>query len=274
MARSLLFFGSRRNGTMKQMVTRFTASERWFHNIVMVSFILLLITGLGMLYFNLLGEQEGSRAFLVTVHECIAIVFLIGPILAMLRGDKKVWRENVQILTHWCCNDFVWLLKKPLTPLFRDIELPEDDKFNPGQKTWATNAFSGAAILAISGVIMWTTGSPMLALAIHTAIAILMLCALTGHVFMALVNPDTAPGVGSIIDGEVELEWAQRHHPIWVERHARNRMLEKISAAQTEERNWSSNVSIKTTLSLMKRRESSPTVIDFSQAQRIKIPKR
>ncbi len=209
---------------MSSTVTRFTPSERWFHNIVMVTFVFLLVTGLAMLYFNLIGEQGEPREFLVVAHEFVAILFLVGPTLALIFGARKVWKENYAILSRWSKSDIEWLTKKPLSALLKNISMPKDDKFNPGQKAWATVAVSSTAILAASGIYMWIYESPILALAIHTAVAIGMVAALSGHVFMALVNPATREGIGSIIDGEVDAAWAMEHHPLWMERQAESRM--------------------------------------------------
>ncbi|MBF0170444.1 MAG: cytochrome b/b6 domain-containing protein [Nitrospinae bacterium] len=209
---------------MRATVTRFTPSERWFHNTVMVTFVFLLVTGLAMLYFNLVGERGEPRSFLVLAHEVVAILFLAGPVIALLLGARKVWKENYSILTRWSKSDLEWLTKKPLTTFLKNLSMPRDDKFNPGQKAWATVAVSGTALLAASGIYMWIYESPILALFIHTAVAIGMVVALSGHVFMALINPATREGIGSIIDGEVDAEWAMEHHPLWMERHATERM--------------------------------------------------
>lgn len=207
-----------------QTVTRFTPSERWFHNIVMVTFVFLLVTGLAMLYFNLIGEQGEPRDFLVATHEAVAVLFLVGPTLALIFGVKKVWKENYRILSRWSRTDIEWLTKKPLSAFLKNISMPKDDKFNPGQKAWATIAMSGSFVLAATGVYMWIYESAILALAIHTVVAIGMLVALSGHVFMALINPETREGIGSIIDGEVDAEWAMEHHPLWMERQADERI--------------------------------------------------
>ncbi len=185
-------------------------------------------TGLGMLYYNFIGNQGEARDFLVLAHEIVAVLFIAGPILAFALGVKKVWAENYRILTKWGWSDIEWLMKKPLTTVFKKIKLPKDDKFNPGQKVWATIAVSGSFVLAVSGGIMWTTGSPIAALIIHTVVAVAMLTALLGHMYMALLNPETRHGVGSIIDGEVSVEWAKEHHPLWVEKMARERVLTRI----------------------------------------------
>jgi formate dehydrogenase subunit gamma len=215
---------------MRNTVVRFTASERWFHNIVMTTFVFLFITGLAMLYFNLIGERGEPREFLVISHEIVAMIFIVGPLYAFFRGDRKIWRENAAILTRWSRSDLAWLTKKPLTVFFKNISLPRDDKFNPGQKAWATAAISGVTALVVTGLYMMFAESPILALFLHTATAIGMVVALSGHVFMALINPATRDGIGSIIDGEVDAEWAMEHHPLWVERSARDRIVARIEA--------------------------------------------
>lgn len=218
---------------MRALVTRFTTSERWLHNVVMVTFIALLLTGMGMLFYNLKGDQGPSRQFLVTIHKVISVGFLLAPVLLVVFGNRKIWKENFRLLTTWGKNDIEWLMKKPLTAFFKNTKLPLDDKFNPGQKTWATLAVSGTIVLAVTGVIMWVTGSPILALAVHTLVAIGLAFALSGHVFMAIGNKETRPSITSIIDGQVDAEWAKHHHPLWMERETRRRVLETAGAPST-----------------------------------------
>ena len=192
----------------------------------MFTFMLLLITGLGMLYFNLMGEQGAPRKFLVFIHEMIALLFIGGPIIAFLLGDRAIWRENIKIIGGWSWLDIEWLIKKPLSAVSSRFTLPEEDKFNPGQKTWVIYAITTVFLLTITGIIMWATGSPIAALVIHTVLAMFIMAAVSGHIFMAVINPDTRPGLGSILDGEVDAEWAKRHHPLWIERMERERALQ------------------------------------------------
>ena len=209
-------------------IVRFTPSERWFHNSVMFTFVLLLITGMVMLYFNLAGEQGEPRKFLVLIHEVFAVFFLVIPTAAFLLGDKKIWRENLGVMTRWGKNDFIWLAKKPLSAMITSIDLPDDDKFNPGQKVWAMLAISGTFLLIVTGIIMWAMESPILAIFVHTAVAIILAIALSGHIYMAVVNKETREGLNSIIDGEVDLEWARHHHPLWIERHSIERVAQRL----------------------------------------------
>jgi formate dehydrogenase subunit gamma len=218
---------------MKAMVTRFTPSERWLHNVVMLTFIALLMTGMGMLAYNLNGDQGPSRQFLVTIHKYISLVLLTVPLFLVVFGNRRIWKENIRLLTTWGKKDIEWLMKKPLASIFSNIQLPLDDKFNPGQKTWANLAVSGTSVLAVTGVIMWVTGSPILALIVHTLVAIGLAFALSGHIFMAVGNKDTRPSITSIIDGDVDAQWAAHHHPLWMERETRRRIREQAGASVT-----------------------------------------
>lgn len=230
---------------MKATVTRFTPSERWLHNVVMITFIALLITGMGMLFYNLQGDQGASRQLIVSIHKYISLVFLIAPVVFVVMGSRRIWKENIHLLTTWGWKDIEWLMKKPLKVIFSHMELPPDDKFNPGQKIWATLAVTGSSLLAGTGVIMWVTGSPILALIVHTLVALGLAFALSGHIFMAVGNKDTRPSITSIIDGDVDAQWATHHHPLWMEREARRRVREKAGASATHHHEKQDDVATK-----------------------------
>ena len=85
----------------------------------------------------------------------------------------------------------MWLILKPFTVITKSISLPPSDKFNAGQKVWGAIAFSGSAILSITGVYLWINRLSILALLMHTLMAIIMIAPLMGHMYMAIVNKDT-----------------------------------------------------------------------------------
>lgn len=230
---------------MKLTVTRFSPSERWLHNVVMITFIALLMTGMGLLAYNLQGDQGASRQLIVSIHKYISLVFLIAPVVFVIMGSRRIWKENIHLLTTWGWKDIEWLMKKPLKVIFNHLELPPDDKFNPGQKIWATLAVTGSSLLAGTGVIMWVTGSPILALIVHTLVALGLASALSGHIFMAIGNKDTRPSITSIIDGDVDAQWATHHHPLWMERETRRRVREKAGAATTHHHEKQDDVATK-----------------------------
>lgn len=212
---------------MKASVTRFTSSERWFHNVVMLTVCALLLTGVGMICFNIKGDQGASRRMLVSVHQYISVVFIAAPLALVALGDKGVWRENLRLLTAWGRQDLEWLMKKPVSAIVGNIHLPPSDKFNPGQKLWVAFAVGASMALGVTGAIMWSVSSPILAIMIHVAVGMGFLVVLAGHVFMVIGNRETRPSLNSIISGEVDAEWAAHHHPLWMEREALRRVRER-----------------------------------------------
>lgn len=203
-------------------ITRFGSSERMFHNVVMLTYFLLLMTGLVIITYNLKGDRDIIRHYFVIAHKAAGVMFLTGTISVVLFGNKMVWLENLWLLIKFDINDIKWLLKKPFTLFNKKIKLPQSDKFNAGQKVWHAIAFSGSFTLALTGVILWNNRLSIIALLVHTALAIIMIFPLMGHMYMALINKDTRPGFNSIINGRVDSKWAQSHHPKWVERKQRD----------------------------------------------------
>lgn len=221
---------------IKPTIIRFVPAERWLHNIVMFSFILLLTTGLSMVYFNLIGENRDARDFLRTVHQVVSVLFVGGPLLIVLAGGAKIWRENIFVAINFRKDDFLWLIKTPFVGIAKNIVLPPQDKFNGGQKVWIYIVVTGALTLTVTGIFIWVDSSAILALFIHTAVTLIMIPPLAGHMYMALINKETRGGITSIVDGEVDSIWAQEHHPIWMDRKAKERVLEKAGDGKLESR--------------------------------------
>ncbi len=219
-------------------IIRFGVCERALHNIVMVTYFLLLMTGMVIIGYNFQGERNALREIFALAHKTTGVIFLGGTLLIALCGKRAVWVENVRLLFVFTLRDIEWLIKKPAAILFNGVELPPADKFNPGQKVWSAIAFLGSVTLAVSGIYLWVNRLSILALLIHTFIALAMILPLMGHMYMAIINRETRAGIGSIVSGKVDLEWAESHYPVWVARKRREflRMKSRKKAALKEKR--------------------------------------
>ncbi len=201
------------------------------HNVVMFNFILLLVTGLGMIYFNVSAQVGDARGFLVSAHKVFGVLLMAVPLIIFVFGNKRIWLENIRVVLRFGMTDIKWFISQTLTPFLSNVNVPDADKFNAGQKAWISIAFLSTVSLMVTGIIIWQTESAILPLFIHTGVTILVTPALAGHMFMALINKDTRQGVTSIIDGEVDAEWATHHHKIWMDRMARERVMEQFRAS-------------------------------------------
>jgi formate dehydrogenase subunit gamma len=51
---------------------------------------------------------------------------------------------------------------------------------------------------------------------VHLALFVGWLPAFAGHFYLAVLNPGTRPALRAMFTGEVDLDWARHHHPLWV----------------------------------------------------------
>ncbi|MEM1044861.1 MAG: formate dehydrogenase subunit gamma [Pseudomonadota bacterium] len=221
-------------------ITRFTTIERAGHWLLAVSFILLALTGLNLLYGKfLLMPIIGKEAFTAVsmagkyIHNYVAFAFMAGLALTL-----AMWFvHNLPSRT-----DIVWLLKGGGV-LVKGVH-PPAKKFNAGQKMifwlvilggfslslsgWAllfpftTTAFSDTFgfINSVAGTSLPTDLSPIQEQQFnqiwHNVMSVFMICVIIAHIYIGSVGMEGA--FDAMGTGEVDLNWAKEHHSLWVEK--------------------------------------------------------
>ncbi|HVW34991.1 MAG TPA: formate dehydrogenase, partial [Acidimicrobiia bacterium] len=120
-------------------------------------------------------------------------------------------RRDLGVLNRWSPDDFRWLRSRGAD---RSVRL---GKFNPGQKL--NTAFVGAGLvtmLATGSVLKffrffplnWRTGATFF----HDWTALGLGLAITGHIWLAVADPDALRGM---ISGRVPAAWARLKRPRW-----------------------------------------------------------
>ena len=191
---------------------RFDRTERWLHwaNATLVG--VLVATG-AVLYWGELSSIFGRRAFFKEIH-VIAGLCLPIPFLLSLPGRRgRRLRRDLGVLNRFSPDDIRWLRSRGADPTVRL------GKFNPGQKL--NTAFVGAALVTMlaTGLVLrffnpfplaWRTGATF----IHDWTALALGLAITGHVYLAVADPDALRGM---LHGTVPSWWARQHRPRWYE---------------------------------------------------------
>ena len=191
---------------------RFDRTERWLHwaNATLVG--VLVFTG-AVLYSGELSSILGRRAFFKEIH-VIAGLCLPVPFLLALPGRRgRGLRRDLGVLNRFSADDVRWLRSRGGD---RTVRL---GKFNPGQKL--NTAFVGAALVTMlaTGLVLrffnpfplaWRTGATF----IHDWTALGLALAITGHVWLAVSDPDA---LGGMVSGTVPARWARRKRPGWYE---------------------------------------------------------
>jgi formate dehydrogenase subunit gamma len=195
-------------------VDRYTKGARINHWITATSLVLLALSGLALfhpsLFFltGLFGGGQWTRA----IHPWIGVLLFFSFAGLFIR----FWRANL-----WKSEDGTWLARLRDVLAGNDEKLPEVGKYNAGQKA----VFWGMSLLIIilitSGFVIWdeyfskytTIDQKRVAVLIHAAAAVVIICIWIVHVYAAIWVRGT---IGAMTRGRVTGGWAWRHHRKWL----------------------------------------------------------
>ncbi len=197
-------------------VLRYPFAERLNHWIAAFSYIYLLLTGLAFWspwcfwIAGALGGGQTSR----TLHPWVGLIFFFAvmrmysmwaPQMRTTESDKQWWRS----LNHYIQNE--------------DDKMPPAGRYNAGQKALFWSFFWSAIILLLTGIVLWFPESipwnlrwlRYISVFLHPVAALFTIANFLIHIYMSVFAERGA--FGSVIRGDVSLEFAKRYHPGWYE---------------------------------------------------------
>lgn len=215
-----------------RVVRRWSRIEMWLHWFVAITFILMAITGLGLLLgrallIPILGHEGfGAWAFFAKyLHNVLGPFFFVGLLLMTL-----IWvRDNLPVR-----EDIDWLLK---AARLREGKASAG-RFNAGEKLWYWFMAVGGIIVCVSGLVLdfplfgQTRGTMQIANIVHGLLSVLWIAGTIGHIYVGTLG---TPGAFSgMTQGYVTEEWAAEHHDLWLE-DVKRRVAEGDSDALREQ---------------------------------------
>jgi cytochrome b subunit of formate dehydrogenase len=151
----------------------------------------------------------------VDIHVGCAALLVAGLALLLWRADgDALVRTGVQLATTEA-GDGAWLSGVP-ERLRTGAPAPPVGRFNAGQKLNARLSALGLAVLYATGLALLLVGRGLPQGPLHTLTTVALCGLLSGHVFMAVFNPGTRHALRGMTLGDVDREWAEHHHPLWV----------------------------------------------------------
>ncbi|MDK9705078.1 MAG: formate dehydrogenase subunit gamma [Sulfuritalea sp.] len=190
---------------------RYTAEERANHWVVGICFILLALSGLAFFHpaFYPLVQLFGGGVWARILHPIIGWLMMIGFVVMYFRFRALNRMEPA---------DREWLDRVGEMMDGNDHNMPEQGKYNGGQKAmfWAMSVCM--LLLFVSGIILWRAyfSFPVdvvrLGAVVHSAIAAIMIAMIFVHVYAALWVRGT---VRAMVYGTVTRAWAKQHHRAW-----------------------------------------------------------
>jgi formate dehydrogenase subunit gamma len=198
-------------------ILRFRAVDRFVHWLTAVSFVLLALSGLNFVFGRIvLQPLIGDGAFSTLTqwglftHNYVGYAFLVGVLtMAVLWFRDNLFRRI----------DRLWFRRGG--GLFSGEHIPAE-KFNAGQKLIYWIAVLGGLALGVTGVIMMLpigtvgVGGMQWLQGIHTLVAAAMIAVIIGHIYLG--SWGVQGSFEAMTRGDVDLEWARTHHPLWADR--------------------------------------------------------
>lgn len=207
--------------TPSSKVLRFAESERALHWGIAGPFIFSFATGIILLVFYNPDPSRAGRDLFALLHRLSGIGFCTLPMLALLRGrhDIRIHLYNIKQAWTWIYDDFKWLAMMGLAAISSKFVLPEQGKFNAAEKLNFMVLMSTYPLYVITGILMWLLPLAVLSWIAHCLMALMATPLILGHLYMALINRDTRPGLEGMISGQVDRQWAKHHYRRWYRQH-------------------------------------------------------
>lgn len=199
-----------------RLIRRFSAFEMTVHWTAAISFCILGLSGLTMLFgkyvllpvigYTLFGWLTALGK---NLHNFIAPLFIVSVVVMVL-----MWlRDNLPRAYDW-----QWFAKA--WAFFSRGEHIPSGRFNAGEKAWFW-----AAVLVLSVVVSWsglvllfpnfdqTRAMMQDAWAVHAIAALLYIAISFGHIYMGTIGVQGA--YGNMRHGYTDETWAKEHHQYW-----------------------------------------------------------
>jgi formate dehydrogenase subunit gamma len=194
-----------------------------------------LLSGIAVkLFFNHLHPQFLVHTALYWTHRLSGVCLLLLPTWVAWRHshDLSLYLYNIKRAWSWTRDDLKWLALAGPAAMSRRISLPEQHKFNAGEKLNFMALTLTYPVLVASGLVILLPGMYFLTWIVHVSVAALAAPLIFGHVFMAVVNPDTRIGLSGMFSGNVDREWAKHHYAKW---YRENFDLDQVEEADSQE---------------------------------------
>ena len=210
-----------RANTGSDKILRFAKSERLLLWCIAGPFLVSLTTGLVMVLVYNVDPSRPYRKVFSDIHRISGTALIFLPMLAAfkIRGDVRLHFYNVKQAWIWMFDDIKWLALMGLAAVNPKIHLPEQGKFNAAEKINFMVLMVTYPLYVLTGLLMWLKPLAILSWLLHFFMAAMALPLISGHLFMAVINPASRVGLHGMISGFVDRQWAKHHYRRWYREH-------------------------------------------------------
>ena len=217
-----------------RLIERFTSVERVAHWTMGLSFVVLALTGIVILFgkhiiLPIVGHAafDGLTTLSKTLHNFVGPLFIFALVIFI----TLFIRENF-----WKSYDGAWMGK--FGGMLSGEHVPSG-KFNAGEKSLFWVLVVGlCTVMSVTGLILnfpnWNQGREAMQLAnlIHGGAAILAMAIATGHIYLGTIGMTGA--LAAMKTGYVDETWAREHHEYWYNDVKAGKRPEKVTGGSAQ----------------------------------------
>ena len=202
--------------TATHLVRRYVPAQQVIHWIGVISFFMLLLTGVALFFPPLSFLAQGGTSGVI--HRIGAIAFILLPALYMLRMPRKAL-ELVRESFTYGREDWEWFKHMPGYFLGSTRNLPPQGRLNAGQKLHHAATFLMFNSVAISGLLMWFAKGQLgpdglsAVVIVHSISMLGLSVMMIGHVYFTFLYG----ALSGMVTGKVTEEYARMEHSKWFE---------------------------------------------------------
>ena len=209
-----------------RLVRRYLPMQRLVHWIGVPTFLVLLFSGVALLFPPLAFLAAGGTSRLI--HEIASFVLATLPVVYIVlnpRAAKELLKESFT----YTRDDIEWFKRMPAYFFGRTKGLPPQGRINAGQKIHHAATFIMFITIGASGFVLMfgkgqlgPDGLGIVAM-IHDLSMLGLTVLMIGHLYFTLVYD----ALSSMLTGFVTEEYAKMEHPKWLEELPENEFVVK-----------------------------------------------
>jgi formate dehydrogenase subunit gamma len=197
-----------------QTIERWTLNERRMHWLTAGLFVILVITGLSLLYGRLvLIPIFGHNGFSTYAgiakwtHNILGPVFMVALLSMIVAWFKNNFLNKI---------DLEWF--KAFGGMIGDKH-PSAEKLNGGEKMWFWALATIGVALCLTGFVLdfpnFDQEREIIQVShlIHVITALVLIAFAFGHIYIGTIGTEGA--LEGMVTGQVDTAWAEQHHDLW-----------------------------------------------------------
>lgn len=225
-----------------KVVQRLSRSQRIQHLLLLVSFVILIVTGLSLKF-----HDTWFGKFIITVEGGVVARGIFHRLAAVLLIFVTIYHYLYVLLSRYGHEQFLLLLPrgKDFSDAWKSVlhnlgirkEPPLLDKYAPPDKFQYWAVVAGSVLMILSGLVLWFLSQAMLILpkwivditrVVHSYQGVIIaVVILVWHLYIVHLSSGRFPMSRIWIDGKITLEELKEEHPLEYERMFEGRTDEK-----------------------------------------------